>query len=119
MVIADFLLVLVEQIAAWLLFGLSYSLVFPPQGGFLLPIIGAFSLSWVAGYVAFFAPGGIGIREFLLTILLGAFFASQEIAIYATIHRLIWVLIEILLGALSATLIGLPEMEKKPETESH
>ena len=110
--IPDFLLVLVEQVSIWVLFGISYWLVFPSQSGFLMPIIGAFSLSWVAGYVAFFAPGGIGIREFLLTVILGGLFASQEVALYATVHRLIWVLVEIILGTISATLIGLPATEE-------
>jgi len=115
----DFLLVLVEQLTTWIFFGISYWLVFPAQSGFLLQIIGAFSLSWVAGYVAFFAPGGIGIREFLLAVILGGFFASREVATYATVHRLIWVLIEIVLGALSATLIGLPNATEASPPESH
>lgn len=115
-VASDFLLILIEQLATWVLFGISYWLVFPPQSGFLMQIIGAFSISWVAGYVAFFAPGGIGIREFLLAVILGGFFVSREVATYATVHRLIWVFIEIVLGALSATLIGLPEGAEKPST---
>jgi hypothetical protein len=111
---SDFLLILFEQLATWILFGISYWLVFPPQSGFLMPMIGAFSLSWVAGYVAFFAPGGIGIREFLLAVILGGFFVSSEVATYATIHRLIWVIIEIVLGAFSAVLIGLPDEAETP-----
>jgi len=106
--LTDFLGVLVKLVVIWVAFGISYWLVFPAQEGFLIPIIGAFSLSWVAGYVAFFAPGGIGIREFLLTILLASFFASHEVAIYATIHRLLWILEEVLLGAGTALLFGIP-----------
>jgi hypothetical protein len=116
---SDFLLILVEQLATWILFGISYWLVFPPQSGYLMQIIGAFSLSWVAGYVAFFAPGGIGIREFLLAAILRGFFVSHEVATYATIHRLIWVFIEILLGAFSAVFIGLPKDVEKPSPDSH
>lgn len=117
LVVSDFLLILVEQLATWILFGISYWLVFPPQSGFLMQIIGAFSLSWVAGYVAFFAPGGIGIREFLLAVILSGFFVSREVATYATVHRLIWVFIEIVLGALSATLIGLPNGPDSPSPD--
>lgn len=105
---SGFGLVLLEQIGIWVLFGLSFWLVFPPQAGFLMPVIGAFNLSWVAGYLAFFAPGGIGIREALLTVILGGFFASQEVAVYATIHRVLWVLMEIVVGTISAVFIGLP-----------
>jgi hypothetical protein len=119
LVVSDFLLILVEQLTTWVLFGISYWLVFPPQSGFLMQIIGAFSLSWVAGYVAFFAPGGIGIREFLLAVILGGFFVNREVATYATVHRLIWVFIEIVLGALSATLIGLPNGAEVTQPDPH
>lgn len=117
--LSGFGLVLLEQIGIWVLFGLSFWLVFPPQAGFLMPVVGAFSLSWVAGYVAFFAPGGIGIREALLTILLGGFFASQEVAVYATIHRVLWVLMEIVVGTISAVFIGLPSANDAPAEISH
>jgi uncharacterized membrane protein YbhN (UPF0104 family) len=97
-----------------LVFGLSFWLVFPPNGGYLAQVTGAFSLSWLAGYIAFFAPGGIGVREVLLAILLGAFFKGEEVAIYASIHRLMWVLAEVLLGGLSALIFGLPVGAEEP-----
>ena len=100
--VKDLLILFIEMLFIWVSFGISTWLVFPVQSGFLLPITGAFSLSWVAGYLAFFAPGGIGVREYLLTLLLSSFFSSGEVAIYATIHRLIWVLVEIILGAVCA-----------------
>ncbi len=107
-ILKDFLVKFLLMIAIWFSFGVSFWLVFPLQSGFLVAITGAFSLSWVAGYVAFFAPGGIGVREYLLTLLLTSFFSSSEVAIYATIHRLIWVLEEILLGAGTALIFGVP-----------
>lgn len=109
--ILDLVKLIFEMFVIWVSFGISFWLVFPLQNGFMLAITGAFSLSWVAGYVAFFAPGGIGIREYLLTLMLASYFSSGEIAIYATIHRLIWILIEILLGAGSALLFGIPMHE--------
>jgi uncharacterized membrane protein YbhN (UPF0104 family) len=104
----DFLIGLAEMIFIWLVFGLSFWLIFPANSGHFPQALGAFSLSWLAGYVAIFAPGGIGIRELLLTVLLGAFFKSSEVAIYAAIHRLLWVFAELFLGGLSAMLFGLP-----------
>ena len=106
--VKDLLILFIEMLFIWVSFGISTWLVFPVQSGFLLPITGAFSLSWVAGYLAFFAPGGIGVREYLLTLLLSSFFSSGEVAIYATIHRLIWVLVEIILGAVCALAFGIP-----------
>ena len=114
----DFFLMLAELLFIWLAFGLSFWLVFPPDAGYLAQVIGAFSLSWLAGYVAFFAPGGIGVREVLLAMLLGAFFKSGEVAIYASIHRLLWVLAEVLLGGTSALVFGLPEVSEENTTDA-
>ena len=104
----DFLRALFELAAIWLLFGISFWLVFPAGSGYLAQITGAFSLGWLAGYAAFFAPGGIGVREALLAVLLSAYFSPAEAAIYAAVHRLLWVLAEIMLGAGSALVFGLP-----------
>ena len=114
--IVDFILALVELVFIWLVFGLSFWLIFPPNGGHFPQVMGAFSLSWLAGYVAVFAPGGIGIRELLLAVLLGAFFKSGEVAIYAAIHRLLWVLAEVFLGGLSALLFGVPVSVDEPSS---
>jgi hypothetical protein len=84
----------------------------------LAQVTGAFSLSWLAGYVAVFAPGGIGVREVLLAVLLGAFFKSGEVAIYASIHRLLWVLAEVFLGGLSALIFGLPAGTEEPSGDN-
>jgi len=102
------LILFAEQIILWILFGISLWLVFPASFSYVLNIIGAFSISWVAGYAAIFAPGGIGVREFLLATILGGVFSGQQVAAYATIHRLLWVLAEVLLGAASALLFGIP-----------
>ena len=110
---------LAELLFIWLAFGLSFWLVFPPDAGYLAQVIGAFSLSWLAGYVAFFAPGGIGVREVLLALLLGAFFKGGEVAIYASIHRLLWVLAEVFLGGTSALVFGLPEISDENSTDAN
>jgi len=107
----DFILVLAELVSIWVLFGVSFFMVFPPGGGFLSEVIGAFGLSWIAGYAAFFAPGGIGIREALLALILGAFFAGEMVAVRAAIHRLIWVLVEIILGLGCILVFGMPIVE--------
>lgn len=106
--LGEFVLALAELIFIWLIYGLSFWLIFPPNVGYLSQIIGAFSLSWLVGYVTVFAPGGIGVRELLLAVLLSAFFKSGEVAIYAAIHRLLWVLAEVFLGGLSTLLFGIP-----------
>ena len=104
------LFLMLEQTAAWLFFGISLWLVFPAGSGsdFLLSAVSAFCVSWLAGYAVFFAPGGIGVREAALAFLLSAFFPAETVAIFAAIHRLLWVLIELLLGAGAALVFGIP-----------
>lgn len=100
----------VELLIIWFLFGCSFWLIFPPnpEPDFFLQAVSAFSLSWALGYVAIFAPGGIGIREAALALLMAPFFQPQTTAVFATIHRLLWVITEILLALLSMALFGLP-----------
>mgnify|MGYP007090168503 CR=1 FL=1 len=73
--------------------------------------IGAFSVSWAIGYSTVFAPGGIGIREIVLTALLGNFFPVQQIVTYAAVHRLLWTGAEVVLGLASGLLFGFPKFE--------
>ena len=110
--IKELLISSVEQLLAWMLLGASLFMVFPVDTQIFFPMVGAFSLSWIGGYVAVFAPGGIGVRELLLTIILGTLFSTQEITAYATIHRLVWVLVEIILGGTTALFFGIPMTEK-------
>ncbi len=113
----DFVLSLAEQIVTWLLLGLSFWMVFPADSGFVIGIVGAFSISWLVGYAAVFAPGGIGIRELLLALILGSLFSQAEVSIYATIHRLIWVITELLMGAVTMLLFGMPLGVKEPRND--
>jgi len=109
--ITNFILTMTEQILAWIFLGLSLWMVFPPSSVSFLNIIGVFSISWVAGYAVVFAPGGIGIRELLLTMLLGNFFSNFEVTAYATLHRVLWFIVEVIFGVGSALLFGIPTGE--------
>jgi glycosyltransferase 2 family protein len=110
----------IEQLSIWFLFGCSFWLIFPHNTDldFFLQAISAFSLSWALGYISFFAPGGIGIREATMILFLASFFPSESIAVFATIHRLLWVITEILLAVFSMALFGFPigmNQSDKPE----
>lgn len=87
------------QVLTWVFLGLSFALVFPQvQLDTLTMKIGFFALSWIIGYVAIFAPGGIGIREGALIWMFASFYTSQEILVIATVHRFIYFIVEVLLG---------------------
>lgn len=104
--------ILIDQILTWVLFGLSLWVLFPETDLNLIGLtLGTFSVSWAAGYVTVFAPGGIGIREILLTTLLGVVFSTERIVAYAAVHRLLWTAAEVVLGLASGLLFGFPKFE--------
>ena len=93
---------IVLQSMIWLSLGLSYAVLLPLSldDGIWLTI-GAFAVSWLVGFVAVMAPGGIGVREVAITTLMLPLFPSQTTLILASVHRLLWVGVEILLGLIA------------------
>lgn len=89
------------QLVIWGAMGSSFFFVFQDIGfsSFWL-ILGGYALSWVAGYVVIFAPGGIGVREFVLVALFASLLPTGQIAIYSVVHRLIYTFVEVGLGGL-------------------
>lgn len=63
--------------------------------------LGAFSIAWATGYVAVFAPSGIGVREAVLVALLAPSVPAEEAVAYAAVSRVIWTLVEFVLGLLA------------------
>jgi uncharacterized membrane protein YbhN (UPF0104 family) len=104
------------QVALWVIFGVSFFLMFRQAGSFndLLFTIGAFGLSFLAGYVAIFAPGGIGVREYVAVLLFSLIFSSTEVGIYTIIHRILYTLAEFLLAGIA---MMLSRMKKTPQSE--
>ena len=72
----------------------------------IIPTIGTFVLAYQVGYLAFFAPGGIGVREVIISTLLFPILGpiTSGIAIAARV----WNMIVELLATLIAWLIRLP-----------
>jgi len=87
------------QTLIWIFFGISYLLIIPNTTVNLLPdVIFGFSISWAIGFVVVFAPGGIGIREAALVWIFSSLFLSNDILIYSTVHRFLFVIVEFVLG---------------------
>jgi glycosyltransferase 2 family protein len=87
------------QSGIWAALGGSFFLVFQNIGlNNLWLVIGGYAISWIVGYVVIFAPGGIGVREFVLVTLFSSILPSEQIAIYTIVHRLIYTAVEVLLG---------------------
>ena len=101
---------------AWLCFGLSYGLLFPAMDSFLMGIaIGGFALSWSVGYVAVFAPGGIGVRELALTFFFTGTAYAAVSPVLASVHRILWVLAELLMGLVVVVAEALRKQPADPD----
>ena len=59
------------------------------NGQVVLNIIAGYIISWVLGFVVPGAPGGIGIREMVLTLLVGSVVGKELVLTIALIHRFI------------------------------
>jgi hypothetical protein len=93
------------QTSTWVLLGVSFLFIFPMSTFSLVPdAVFGFAISWAIGYVAIFAPGGIGIREGALVWIFSRLFLAEDILIYSTVHRFLYVAVEFLLGFVSLLL---------------
>lgn len=90
---------IVSNIFIWIIIGTSFYVLFEnirfEQSVFF---IGGYALSWVTGYLSIFAPGGIGIREGMLTLLLSNKVEKESVVMIASVHRMIWILIDVIFG---------------------
>lgn len=91
---------------AWVGYGLAFSvfagaLVPAPPGASANAHIVAFTLSYLAGYLAVFAPGGIGVRELSLAALLTAWlgYGSGDAGVLVLTSRVWLTVLEVLPGA--------------------
>lgn len=96
------LLALTSLAASWTLSGLTFYFVLRSLGSNLGPadigpIVSAFSLAWLLGFLVVISPGGIGVREAVLIFLLGATLGATQISVAAVVARLLWSACELML----------------------
>lgn len=79
---------------AWFSFGLAFTIfikAFTPASLGIYPgLTGAFAFSFNIGFLALFAPGGIGVREGVLVLLLESYFPAP-VAILISILSRLWI----------------------------
>ena len=76
---------------AWSMYGLSFWLFLrgvTPQTAPLFPVIGLFIIAYQIGYLFLFAPGGMGPREAIITVMLTPFFGQGVAGAMAIASRL-------------------------------
>jgi len=85
----------------YLTMGVSFFLLFTFLGlDDLFFTVGGYIISYLAGYVAIFAPGGIGVREVVSVALFAGLAPQAELAAITIVHRLLYTLIEFAMGLL-------------------
>ena len=83
----------------WTFIGGSFFAMFEEFSFSSAPLfIGGYAVSWAVGYIAVFAPGGLGVREAVLAFVFSSITAVELIAVYAAMNRIIWVIAEVLFG---------------------
>ncbi len=91
----DMLLFFLMYIGVWLCYSLAFYVlvksITPIDINFwrFSPIL---PMCWVVGYVMLFAPGGIGVREGMLTLTLSEYM-SPEVALVIALAQRIWTLL--------------------------
>jgi glycosyltransferase 2 family protein len=68
----------------------------------LMSLVGATCLGWVAGFVFIPAPGGLGPRELVFTMLLGNNIRPGQAALFAVATRIPFILVDALGASISA-----------------
>lgn len=63
-----------------------------PSAEQVLAVTVAYIIAWVLGFVVPGAPGGIGIREMALTLLLSSVMGRETVAVLSVLHRMITVI---------------------------
>ncbi len=76
------------------------------QQGTLLVSIGAYSLSWVIGFVAVFAPAGVGVREAVMVAVLSTLTTPATALTVALVSRALGVVADAATGAAASALVG-------------
>ena len=59
---------------------------------FILLIISGYIIAWVLGFIVPGAPGGIGVRELVITLLLGSVVGESMVVTLSVTHRLITII---------------------------
>lgn len=97
----NLLFYLLSYAGCWLLFGFCFLIfiksIIPAPFNIYFGVTGAFAGSVTIGFLAFFTPGGLGVREGILVALLSSYFPLPVATLIALLSRLWMTLAELLL----------------------
>lgn len=100
----------------WIIHSLGFFLltasIFPASYNIILPLIGAYSISWILGFLVLISPGGLGVREGLLAFFLKFVIPTPIAALMAIVSR-IWITIGEILFLIISLIIKEEKSDKK------
>ena len=94
-------------VLCWLVYGVSFWLLITSLNKSNVPLLtatGGFVLAYQIGYLAFFAPGGFGVREYFLVALLKPYLGG--VAVGLAVAARLWNLTTEIMAAIIAYLLG-------------
>ena len=114
-------LAIAGNVAAWLLYGAAFELfvrgVTGQAPGHFANYVTAWAWPYIFGYLAFFLPGGLGVREGALTLALGVLqLATPPTALVIAATSRLWLTITELLPGLAFLAAG---WHRRPPTSTH
>ena len=105
-------------LAVWGLYGIAFwttgRALFAIPASEIPRYVGVFALAWLAGLVAFFAPGGIGVREAVIAALLTSHLGEANAIVVAATSRIVLSAIDLVAGAASFGVPALRRDESRP-----
>jgi uncharacterized membrane protein YbhN (UPF0104 family) len=113
----------VLYLVVWALYGISFWLTARALFGVSatqIPVyMGTFSLAWLAGFAAVFAPGGVGVREAVIVALLSSRLGEANAIVLAASSRVVLTAIDLVAGGLSIAVSLRPRRQNdaKPLSE--
>jgi hypothetical protein len=93
------LLLLLLYACVWTAYGLGGTALVHAAGIQSVPgrsAVAAWVAAWAIGFLSIFSPGGLGVREGALVLLLSPYLPVPEAVAVTLLSRLTWVLIEVL-----------------------
>jgi uncharacterized membrane protein YbhN (UPF0104 family) len=76
--------------------------------------VGAFAIAWIVGFVAIYAPGGIGVREAVLVALLRGRLGSADALVLAVTSRLVLAVVDVVAAAAGAVILRTRQPTSSP-----
>jgi uncharacterized membrane protein YbhN (UPF0104 family) len=91
-----------RYLVVWGVFGVAFWLMaralYDVPVAAILRYTGVFAAAWVVGFVIVFVPGGIGVREGVIALLLKGHLPEAEAAVLAIASRIAYTLVDLVAG---------------------